>query len=79
MRLNVIVQESLKEVRPVDFHRNFFKECSHLQVLSPDLILNQMISHVGRVVEVEGLNRFFGKPEALEWVETVVRLSYVIY
>ena len=50
MRLNVIVQKGLEQVRPVDLHGDFLKEVIDIEVLSPNFVLNELVGDVGCVV-----------------------------
>lgn len=79
VRLDVVEEEGLHEVAAVHTDGHFLKELGNRQVLRLDALLEQ-VDLVSRVtaVEVEGLYGLLREAEAMERVETVVRLGDVV-
>ena len=66
-RSNVVEKESLQQMRPVDFHGDFFKKVLDRQILISNFFLNKcvFVSQKSSIVQLEGLDGTFGEAVAL--------------
>ena len=72
----MIKQKGLQQMRSVNFNWNLAKKAR--QRIVSNAILKQRVCHLSRIVQVEAVNSLFGKSVALEWVQAIWRLGYII-
>jgi len=79
VHLDVIEQERLAQVAPVNFDGDFFKELSDCEVESSDPILDESVVFEQALLQVEAVDGFLREAEGLEGVQPIVRLGEVIH
>ena len=62
----------------VYFHWHFLKENRHGKTIVSDFILQELIGHQCRIIQVKGLNSALRKSKALKWVEAVGALGDIV-
>lgn len=77
--LDVVEQERLDQMGPVNLERDFLKEVLHIQVVLSDDINHEVVLDRLVAIQLQSIDRTSRESEALEWVETVLRLRDVIY
>jgi len=75
---DVVEEECLDQVRPVDLQGNFLKEVADIQVVFPDNVNNQFVFHGHLRVKFHSANGALGQAVAREWVEAKLRLGNII-
>jgi len=75
----VVKEERLDKMRPVDLEGHFLEEVLHIQIVLSDDIDDEVVAFDWLIaVEIQSVDGIYRESEALEWVETVLRLGNVI-
>jgi len=75
----MVEEESLEQVRSVNFDINFFEEWFVLEAVFSDFVLNEVICQVGRIIQIECFDGHWGESEALDRVQTIRWFTNVIH
>ena len=79
VRLDVVEQEGLQQVRSVQLHVHLLEEVLECSVRLVDLFLDQGGRQLAQVVQVQRVNGLLTQTEALDWVQTVLRFVQVVH